>query len=163
MNTQQYLNYTLFRMGIAVASSRPGGWFYVHVAPHLDRWIIHLSNGRASTAVGMPVLVLTTVGAKTGQQRITPLVYTPDGNRAILVASNGGHPNNPGWYYNLRAHPTVTASINGQPQTFVAHEATGTERTHLWEKALTYYPGYAVYQRRANNRQIPVMVLTPQE
>jgi F420H(2)-dependent quinone reductase len=125
--------------------------------------LIRLSRGRLSVAIGMPRLILTTIGAKSGQARTTPLIYLPDGERVVLVASNGGSLRHPGWYYNLRANPQATLLIDGRTATYRAREADGAERAELWRRAVAFYPGYAVYQRRAGGRAIPVLVLTRQE
>jgi deazaflavin-dependent oxidoreductase (nitroreductase family) len=143
-----------------LGSSRAGGWFYVHIAPHIDRLLMRLSRGRLSTAAGMPRLILTTIGAKTGQMRTAPLIYLPDGERVVLVASRGGDTRHPGWYYNLRANPQATLLIGGRSATYRAYEASGAERDDLWRRAVALYPGFAAYQRRSG-RQIPVLVLTP--
>lgn len=151
------------RIGFAFASSRAGGWFFVHVAPHIDRSLMRLSRGRLSLAIGVPRLILTTIGAKSGQPRATPLVYLPDGDRVVVIASRGGDTRHPGWYHNLRANPRATLLIDGRSANYQAREASGAEREQLWRRAVALYPGYAVYQRRAAGRQIPVMVLVPTE
>jgi deazaflavin-dependent oxidoreductase (nitroreductase family) len=150
------------QIGFKFASSRAGGWFYVNLAPHIDRLLMRLSRGRVSTAAGLPTLMLTTIGAKTGQPRSTPLIYLPDGDRVVLVASRGGDTCHPGWYHNLRANPDATLLIGDRSATYRAREASGAEREQLWRKAVAFYPGYAVYQRRSGGRQIPVLVLTPE-
>jgi deazaflavin-dependent oxidoreductase (nitroreductase family) len=142
-----------------LVSSRLGGWFYVRVAPAIDRVLLRISGGRISTAVGYPALILNTVGAKSGLPRSTPLIYLPLEQQLIVIASNGGHPNHPGWYYNLRANPDVTLQIGEQVLPYHAHEASGTERAELWQRAAALYPGYLNYQQRASNREIPVIVL----
>ncbi len=108
----------------------------------------------------MPRLILTTIGAKSGQPRVTPLIYLPDGDRVVVIASRGGDMRHPGWYHNLRANPRATLLIGGRSANYQAREASGAEREQLWRRAVALYPGYAVYQRRAARRQIPVMVLT---
>lgn len=72
-----------------ITSSRPGGWYFIHVASRIDRWLIPASNGRLHTTFSWPALPLTTTGAKSGQQRTTPLIYLRDGENIILIASNG--------------------------------------------------------------------------
>lgn len=105
--------------------------------------------------------LLTTIGAKSRQPRTTPLLYTADGESIILIASNGGQPRHPSWYYNLRANPEITFLRGGREQTYIAREVAGDERAALWRKAAALYPGYNVYQQRAGQRQIPVILLTP--
>ncbi len=147
----------------ALAATRFGGWFMVTIGSHIDRLLMGISGGRLGLPLGQaPFLVLYTVGAKTGQPRSTPLIYIPDGENLIVIASNGGNPRHPGWYYNLRARPETQVLLHGQQKTYIAREAQGAEREALWQKALTVYPGYNSYQQRAG-RQIPVMVLTPKQ
>ncbi len=144
----------------AVASP-PGTWLYLHVFPHIDRPLLRLSRGRLSIAVGQPVLLLETVGARSGLRRETPLVYTASGEDVVLVASNGGRPGHPAWYHNLRAHPEAELTLRGRRGRYRAREAEGEERQKLWDRALEVYPGYDTYQRRTGGRRIPVMVLSP--
>ena len=144
-----------------MAASRPGAWFFVTVAPPIDRWLMRVSRGRLSLTAGFPTLVLSTVGAKTGQVRDTPLIFLPRGDEIVLIASNGGSPRHPSWYYNLRANPEATVSIAGQTRAYQAREVTGAERDALWRQAAALYPGYLAYQRRAAGRLIPVLLLTP--
>lgn len=142
-------------------SSPPVAWLYLNIFPHIDRPLLRLTGGRVSLTVGAPVLLLTTRGAKSGQLRTTPLVYVRDGDNIALIASNGGQPRNPAWYYNLRANPDAELTVGERSGRYLAHEAQGVERERLWRKAVALNPGYAVYQRRAGGRVIPVMVLVP--
>src|SRR5215469_405554 len=108
-----------------------------------------------------PLILLTTKGAKTGQTRIYPLMSVPDGENYIAVASKGGAPKNPLWYTNLLAHPDAT--VENGTETFQAkarllHDA---ERAQAFEKAVSVYPRYAVYQKKTD-RQIPVFLLERQ-
>lgn len=146
----------IFRIG----GSRPGAWLILTFGTRIDRLLIRLTGGRLSMVGTMPVLILTTIGAKTGQPRTTPLLFINDGPRLVLIASNGGNPKHPGWYYNLRANPEATVFLQGRTARYIAHEATGTERETLWQRAVALYSGYTIYQGRAS-RQIPIMVLTP--
>jgi F420H(2)-dependent quinone reductase len=107
-----------------------------------------------------PSLLLDHVGAKSGTKRTSPLVYTEDGANVVLVASKGGHPRNPAWYYNLRANPDTTVQIGRERRAVHAHVAGPEERTRLWPKVVECYSGYADYQRRTN-REIPLVVLEP--
>ena len=81
----------------------------------------------------------------------------------MFVASNWGQPAHPNWYYNLRANPEATISDNGQSKTYVAHEATGSERKMYWNKAVDTLAGYAAYEQHAKGRQIPIMVCVPKQ
>ena len=147
-----------------LAQQRPYTWFLINVGEKLDPVIMKLTGGRLrSTGPGKTVLVKQT-GAKSGKERTTPLAYFTQGDQVVLIASKGGAPNHPAWYHNLKAHPDVEAASDGNFEPFRAREATGEEHDRLWELAVTYYSGYADYQRRAtaaSGRTIPLMVLEP--
>ena len=98
---------------------------------------------------GLPsLLLLDHVGAKSGRLRTTPLVYMPDGERMLVVASKGGHPHNPGWLHNLRAHPETEVQIGRERIRVRAREANGDERERLWPKAAEYTPHWGRYRQR---------------
>ncbi len=151
----------MLRWVMKLASTRAGGWFFITIAPPIDRALLRLSKGRISTGGAAPILLLTTTGAKSGEPRSTPLLYLRDGERFVLIASKGGHPRHPGWYHNLRVKSEATLLVGGGELRCTAHEAEDEERTRLWKLAAEYNPGYDTYQERASNRRIPVMVLTP--
>jgi deazaflavin-dependent oxidoreductase (nitroreductase family) len=144
-----------------IAASRPVSWFYVNVAPALDRALLRLTGGRFTTGGRHRVGFLRVKGAKTGRERVTPLVYTRDGDKIVLVASRGGDTRHPAWYRNLIANPEVRFSIEGEERAYRARELEGVERERAWQLAVRRYGGYATYQRRAGERRIPVMVLEP--
>lgn len=108
-----------------------------------------------------PVLLLHARGAKTGQPRVTPLLYTPRGEDFVLIASKAGAERHPACYHNLTAHPAVDVEVDGGLISVSALEAEGAEREELWRLVNDNYSGYDVYQRRAGARRIPVVVLTP--
>jgi deazaflavin-dependent oxidoreductase (nitroreductase family) len=107
---------------------------------------------------GSPMLLLTTTGAKSGQSRTTPLVYTTDGDRIVIIASKGGAPTNPDWYHNLSAHPTATVEMGTETFRARAAVANGAERERLYNQQATLMPGFAEYQKKTT-RQIPVVIL----
>ncbi len=109
---------------------------------------------------GMPVVVLTTIGAKSGKVRKTPLMRVEHDGSYAVVASLGGAPKNPGWYYNVKADPHVTLRDATQVFDLVAREVTGDEKAVWWERAVAAYPDYADYQTKTG-REIPVFVLEP--
>ena len=152
----------LERVATPVVASRPGAWFYVNVAPHIDRGLLRLTGGKLTMGFGRAGF-LKVRGAKTGAQRTTPLVYTRDGENLLLVASRGGDVRHPAWYYNLLANPDVTFSIDGEERPYRARLATTAERPWLWKAVNRTYPGYATYQRRAGDREIPLFVLEPRD
>jgi deazaflavin-dependent oxidoreductase (nitroreductase family) len=142
-----------------IASSKPASWFFVNVAPHLDRGLLRLSGGRLTMSGRRMVGFLHVKGAKSGLARVTPLMYTRDGDRLLLIASRGGDSKHPAWYRNLVANPDVRFTIGGDEHAYRARELQGEERDRAWKLAVHRYGGYAVYQRRAGGRRIPVMAL----
>jgi F420H(2)-dependent quinone reductase len=109
-----------------------------------------------------PSLLLDHVGAKSNTKRTTPLTYLRDGDNFVIVASKGGYPKNPGWFYNLRAHPDTTIQVGSKRRPVRARVATPEERTRLWPKVVDLYGGYAGYQERTG-REIPLVILEPRE
>jgi F420H(2)-dependent quinone reductase len=104
------------------------------------------------------MLLLDHVGAKSGKKRTSPLMYIPDGDDVVLVASKGGYPKNPAWFYNLKANPDTTVQIGSEKRPVHARVATDEERERLWPKAVKAYGGYADYQKRTD-RKIPLVIL----
>jgi len=143
------------------AASRAGGWYFINVANKVDKHLVPATRGALSTAIGQQVLVVETIGAKSGQARRIPLVYVTDGEAIVLIASKGGAAKNPAWYHNLKAHPEVRVWAKGRSGRYRAREAAGDERERLWQIAVDYYAGYETYQGRTGGRRIPVMVLEP--
>lgn len=107
----------------------------------------------------MPLLLLTTIGAKSGQTRISPLAYMNDGDRIIIIASKAGAPTNPDWYYNLQAHPEATVEIGTERFHVQATVAEEPERTQLYARVAEKMSNFAEYERKTT-RKIPVVVLT---
>jgi len=149
------------RLMARFAYTRLGGLLFITVFPAIDKRVMRLSKGRVKVAMGQTVLLLHALGARSGQPRETPLLYTPHGEDFILVASKAGAEHNPAWYHNLKAHPDVEVELDGQRVPVRAREAEGSEREELWRVVNDNYLGYQVYQRRAGRREIPVMVLSP--
>jgi deazaflavin-dependent oxidoreductase (nitroreductase family) len=143
------------------AKTRIGGLLFITVFPAIDKRIMPLTKGRIRVGVRQPVLLLHTIGAKSSQRRVTPLLYTAHGEDFILVASKAGAEKHPAWYHNLIAHPEAEVEVDGELVAVSAHEAEGTEREELWRLVNDNYAGYETYQRRAGSRRIPVIVLSP--
>jgi F420H(2)-dependent quinone reductase len=116
------------------------------------------TRGTTLRDTGLPVVIVTNRGVRTGKQRKTPLMRVEHGGRYAAVASQGGAPTNPGWYYNLLADPDVELQDGEDRWRMTARELTGAEREEWWERAVAAYPPYAQYQRKTT-RQIPVFVL----
>jgi deazaflavin-dependent oxidoreductase (nitroreductase family) len=109
---------------------------------------------------GTPLLLLHHIGARSGKERVNPLVYQPDGDRYVIFASKGGAPTNPDWYHNLRAHPDVSIEVGTDTLPATATEAAGEERERLFREQAERAPAFAEYQRNTD-RVIPVIILTP--
>jgi deazaflavin-dependent oxidoreductase (nitroreductase family) len=105
------------------------------------------------------MLLLDHVGAKSGKRRTAPLLYVDAGEDVAVIASKGGYPKNPAWFYNLSANPETTARIGGEQRPVRARLATAAEREDLWSKAVRVWPAYDEYQRRSQSREIPIIVL----
>lgn len=105
------------------------------------------------------LLLLTTVGAKTGQRRTTPMIFHGDGNRVLVIASNVGAPQHPDWYINLVAHPHVIVEVGDETYDATATPAEGAERARLWPMLKETYPFFADHEAKTD-RTIPVVVLT---
>jgi deazaflavin-dependent oxidoreductase (nitroreductase family) len=111
---------------------------------------------------GRPVIILTSVGARTGGLRKTPLMRVEHEGRYVAVASKGGAAHHPRWYYNLVANPHVELQDLAVKRDYLAHEVTGDEKAACWDRAVAAFPDYANYQKKTR-RQIPVFVLEPME
>ncbi len=116
----------------------------------------------ANTLRGMPIILLTSVGAKSGKLRKTPLMRVEHNGEYAVVASLGGAPKHPVWYYNLKQNPHVELQDGPVKRDYLAREVTGNEKAVWWERAVAAYPDYADYQRKTT-RQIPVFVLSPMD
>ncbi len=135
--------------------------------PSPQKWVrdqvdLYESSGgeRGTTMRGMPVVVLTTVGAKSGKLRKAPLMRVEHQGRYAAIASLGGAPKNPVWHANVVAHPLVELQDGPSKWDMVAREVTGAERDDWWARAVAAYPDYADYQIKTD-RVIPVFVLEP--
>ena len=123
--------------------------------------LYRLTGGFIGHRIGLTeAVLLTTTGRKSGAARVTPLTATPDGDRVVLVASNGGARRHPDWYLNVVAHPDVEVQRGSRTQRMRARTADADERARLWPKVVATYPGYAGYQRRTD-REIPLVVCEP--
>jgi len=135
--------------------------------PHPFDWVrkqveeYESSGGtRGTTLRGMPVVLLTLKGARSGKVRKIPLMRVEHDGHYAAVASIGGAPKNPVWYYNLSAHPNITLQDGPATYELVAREVTGPEKEQWWERAVAAFPDYANYQAKTS-RVIPVFVLEP--
>ncbi|WP_163513056.1 nitroreductase family deazaflavin-dependent oxidoreductase [Fodinicola acaciae] len=132
----------------------PTGW----VADHIKQYVE--SDGKEGHDWrGVPTLLLTVVGRKTGTKRRTALIYGKDGDDYLLVASKGGAPKNPLWYENLVANPDVELQVGSDVFEATARTATAEEKERLWPGLVEIWPDYANYQKKTD-RDIPVVILT---
>lgn len=135
----------------------PRGWVREQVE------LFESSGGTQGTTLrdtGLPVVIVTNIGARTGKVRKTPLMRVEYEGKYAAVASMGGAPNHPVWYYNLLANPRVELQDGAERREMIARELSGAERSQWWQRAVAAYPPYAGYQERTS-RQIPVFVLEP--
>lgn len=137
--------------------------------PSTRQWVrdqVELYEGSGGTQgttlrdTGLPVVIITNRGARTGKVRKTPVMRVEHGGRYAAVASQGGAPTHPYWYYNFVTHPRVELQDGPGKQDMIVREVTGDERAQWWERAVAAYPPYAEYQQKTT-RQIPVFVLEP--
>ncbi len=127
----------------------------------LHRWVYRRSGGRVGgRLLGLPMLLLTTTGRRSGHPHTTALTYLTEGAHYAVVASNGGAPQHPAWLHNLRAFPEAQIQVGSTVYPVQAREAVGAERERLWNRMVQLYAGYKGYQARTT-RQIPVLVLEP--
>jgi deazaflavin-dependent oxidoreductase (nitroreductase family) len=121
----------------------------------------HANEGRVGGRFeGKTLLLLHTIGAKSGQERINPVAYVRDGENYVVIASKGGAPTNPGWYYNILAHPHLTVEVGTETFDVEAEVSEEPERTRLYNKMVEMLPAFDDY-RHKTERVIPVIVLTP--
>jgi deazaflavin-dependent oxidoreductase (nitroreductase family) len=148
------------------AASGPGSWLFARVLHHVDRPVHRLTKGRhtfASLVSGLPVVMITTTGAKSGKPRAVPVLALPVEDGLAVIASNFGQEHNPGWYYNLRANPEGEWEWRGDHRRFRAVEADGERRAQIWQQGLQVYPGWTQYEKRAAHRHITVFVLRTED
>lgn len=144
---------------------RPVTAFFAPRVHRVDKTILKLTNEKYAITeiLGWPIIQLTTIGAKTNQPRSMPLVGLFHEEKIALIASGFGREHNPGWYYNLKAHPECDVQYKSRSGKYIARETEGDEREKYWQLALSYYMGYKKYKERAPHRQIPVMILEPKK
>jgi deazaflavin-dependent oxidoreductase (nitroreductase family) len=121
-----------------------------------------VSGGRVGGTFlqGAPVALLTTIGRKSGEPRVSPLLFLRDGNRILLVASQGGRTNNPMWYLNLKSNPQVTVQVKKEVLRLTARDATEEERAHYWPQLVSMYSSFDDYQSWTD-RVIPIVICDP--
>jgi deazaflavin-dependent oxidoreductase (nitroreductase family) len=143
------------------AMSRAGYWFLLHVAPRIDKATIPRTKGRISSTGFDKVGLVTTTGAKSGQERTHPLALIDDGDGLLAIGSNYGRPIHPAWSANLLAHPECTVEFRGPPTRYRAELLTSDARAAAWATAVDFYAGYERYRTRCAPREIRVFRLRP--
>lgn len=147
-----------------VSATAPASRFFAKTLHHVDKPIARMTRGRhtaASLLAGLPIVMLTTNGAKSGRPRTVPLLGLPVDGGVAVIASNYGQERQPGWYYNLRADPECEFAVDGVTIRARAVEATGHRREEIWQRGVRIQPGFAAYEVRAAHRTIHVFVLEP--
>ena len=135
--------------------------FFIKAFMALNTFVIRASRGRLGTLLlSQTILLLHTVGRRSGRQFITPISYFQSDGYYFLVGSNWGRQHNAAWYYNLLAQPRTTIEVGGREILVEAHIAEGQEYDRLWEQAVKRYPGYKRY-KKTTRRHIPIMILQP--
>ncbi len=134
----------------------------IKIMSKLNTWIYRASAGRlgGTWLRGAPVMLLTTIGRKTGQPRTAPVLYLCDGDKVVCVASKGGMDHHPLWYQNLQANPDVEIQIGAEVRAMRATTATDEQKALYWPKLLAMYRDFGDYQARTQ-RNIPVVILSP--
>lgn len=148
----------------ALVATRPGAWVFSRTLPAIDRAIDRLTNGRTSLPrllTGLPVLVLTSTGRKSGQLRETYLIAVPLGDDLALLGTNFGQPRTPAWALNLEADPRAAVTHHGITRDVEARPATEDEREQVLTSSTDIYIGYVKYQQRITGRALRIFVLEP--
>jgi deazaflavin-dependent oxidoreductase (nitroreductase family) len=154
------LQRSLRRLG----ASGPGSWLFARILHRIDRPVHRLTRGRhtfASLLAGLPVVMLTTTGARSGAARTVPVLGLPTEDGLAVVASNFGRHHHPAWHHNLCANPDATVVVDGVAHAVRAAQARGEQRARIWREGLKVYPGWSQYERRAAHRDIIVYLLLP--
>lgn len=136
---------------------------FARILHRADGLVLQLNGGRftiTSRIAGLPTILLTTTGAKSGLPRVLPIACVPDGEKYALVATNFGQPHFPSWYHNLKKNSECIVRVGNEIRTFIARELHDEEYESYWNMAVNIYEGYAAYRARTS-RRIPVMLLEP--
>lgn len=147
------------------AASGPGSWLFARMLDPLDRVTFRATKGKhlfSSMLSALPVAMVTTTGARSGQSRTVPLLAMRTGDGLAIIGSNYGRPKHPAWRHNLRADPEGAVEAEGTQWAFRAVEVDDERRERIWSEALRTYPGFAAYARRCAPRRISVFILEPQ-
>lgn len=148
-----------------IASSGPGSWVFQRTLYPFDKLLFSRTNGKVTVPgilAGLPVIMLTTTGAKSGQERTMPLVGVPlESGGVAVIGSNYGQERTPGWVYNLEANPAARVSFRGRDLEVTARLASDAEADEAFAAAAPIYGGFSIYRERAAHREIRVFLLDP--
>ncbi|MCU0311425.1 MAG: nitroreductase family deazaflavin-dependent oxidoreductase [Acidimicrobiales bacterium] len=150
------------RLNQRLGATRPGAWTFSKALPPLDRIVHRVSKGATSlpaVLAGLPVLMVTTTGRRSGAPRLTPLISVPVGDDLALLGTNFGQSRTPAWVHNLEADPHATVEFRGRAVAATARPATDAERASVWAASASIYGGYGTYQQRVTDREIRIFVL----
>lgn len=148
----------------AFASTRPGAWLFSKTLAWTDRALGKVSKGRLTVPAllaGLPVLVLTSTGRKSGQPRQTHLIAVPFRDTLALLGTNFGQRSTPAWVFNLEAQPRAAVTYQGKTREVLARRATVEEQDEILSHSKSFYAGYAKYQQRITGRELRIFVLEP--
>lgn len=132
--------------------------FLIRIISLVHRVLYRATDGFIGASIGAPMLLLTTVGRKSGRTRTTPLLYLEKGSNWVIVGSNAGDDRHPAWWLNLQANPVATIQIRGARMRVRARKASGQEKSDLWPRFVNLHSGYQTYQQRTK-RDIPLVIL----
>jgi deazaflavin-dependent oxidoreductase (nitroreductase family) len=150
------------RMLRRFAASGPGSWLFSRILDPMDRVAFRATKGKhlaSSLLSALPVAMVTTTGARSGQRRTVPLLAMPTDEGLAVIGSNYGKPKHPAWRHNLRRNPEGEVDVEGRRWAFRAVEAEDERRERIWQEALRTYPGFSAYASRAEPRRISVFIL----
>jgi deazaflavin-dependent oxidoreductase (nitroreductase family) len=147
-----------------LGATKPGSWFFARTLDHAERLVYRITGARttlASLLSGLPVVMVTTTGARSGRETTAPLLGFEEGDAVIVIGSNYGRAHHPAWVHNLRGDPRARIAVRGVAREVRAEEVEGAERDRCLALAAETYPGYREYAKRAAPRQIAVFRLIP--
>jgi deazaflavin-dependent oxidoreductase (nitroreductase family) len=147
-----------------LAGTGPGSWVFSRTLDHLDRWTYRATRGKhmlSSLVSALPVAMVTTTGARSGEPRTVPLLAMPTADGMAIIGSWYGNPKHPAWRHNLRKRPDGEIEVEGERWAFRAVEVEDERRERIWQQALLTHPGFSAYAKRAAPRRISVFVLEP--
>ena len=144
------------------AASGPGSWLFSRTLDHLDRFTFRVTKGKhmaSSLLSALPVAMVTTTGARSGERRTVPLLAMPTADGLAIIGSWYGNAKHPAWRHNLRKQPEGEIEVEGERWAFRAEEVEDERRERIWQEGLRTYPGFSAYAKRAAPRRISVFLL----